>query len=99
MNKLEFIDTHIHFWNLQHPDLRYEHLQPGFKHPVIKEYQKLREFNYEAEDYLEETRKQLDEWGVKYNDVAVFKPLYDVWIDDKAFWSEDFFRSTGEPNE
>ena len=56
MNKLEFIDTHIHFWNLQHPDLRYEHLQPGFKHPVIKEYQKLREFNYEAEDYLEETR-------------------------------------------
>ena len=56
MNKLEFIDTHIHFWNLQHPDLRYEHLEPGFKHPVIKDYQKLREFNYEAEDYLEETR-------------------------------------------
>ena len=21
---------------------------------------------------------------MKYNDVAVFKPLYDVWIDDKA---------------
>ena len=39
---------------------------------------------WDGEDYLEETRGQLDDWGVKYNDVAVFKPLYDVWIDDKA---------------
>ena len=38
---------------------------------------------WDGEDYLEETRKQLDDWGVKYNDVTVFKPLYDVWIDDK----------------
>ena len=35
-------------------------------------------------DLLERTRKQLDSWGVKYNDIAVFKPFYDVWIDDKA---------------
>ncbi len=30
--------------------------------------------------------KQLfkDPWGVKYNDLAVFKPFYDIWIDDKA---------------
>ena len=28
----------------------------------------------------QEARKLL----FKYNDVAVFKPLYDVWIDDKA---------------
>ena len=35
-------------------------------------------------DHLKETREQLDEWGVKYNDLAVFKPFYDVWIDDKA---------------
>ena len=39
---------------------------------------------WDGEDYLEETRKQLDDWGVKYNDIAVCKPLYDVWIDDKA---------------
>ena len=39
---------------------------------------------WDGEDYLEETRKQLEDWGVKYNDVAVFKPLYDVWIDEKA---------------
>jgi hypothetical protein len=35
-------------------------------------------------DKLKETRAQLDSWGVKYNDVAVFKPFYDVWVDDKS---------------
>jgi len=30
------------------------------------------------------TKQQLDSWGVKYNDVAVFKPFYDIWIDDKG---------------
>ena len=39
---------------------------------------------WDGEDYLEETRRQLDDWGVKYNEVEVFKPLYDVWIDDKS---------------
>ena len=39
---------------------------------------------WNAIDHLQETREQLDSWGVKYNDVAVFKPFYDVWIDDKA---------------
>ena len=40
MSKLEFVDTHIHFWDLQHPDLRYE---PG-------------ESNYSVDDYIAETR-------------------------------------------
>ena len=39
---------------------------------------------WDGKDTLEETRAQLDSWGVKYNDVAVFKPFYDIWIDDKA---------------
>jgi len=39
---------------------------------------------WDGNDTLEETRAQLDSWGVKYNDVAVFKPFYDIWIDDKA---------------
>jgi len=39
---------------------------------------------WDGKDTLEETRAQLESWGVKYNDVAVFKPFYDIWIDDKA---------------
>ena len=35
-------------------------------------------------DFLEETRKQLDSWNVKYNECITFKPNYDIWIDDKA---------------
>ena len=35
-------------------------------------------------DFLEETRKQLDSWNVKYNECVMFKPFYDIWIDDKA---------------
>ena len=39
---------------------------------------------WKGNDTLSETREQLNSWGVKYNDVAVFKPFYDIWIDDKA---------------
>ena len=35
-------------------------------------------------DFLEESRKQLDSWNVKYNECIMFKPNYDIWIDDKA---------------
>lgn len=44
-------------------------------------------------DYTELTKKQLDDWGAKYHELSVGqKEHYDHWIDDKAFWSEDFFR-------
>lgn len=42
-------------------------------------------------DYLELTKKQLKEWGVKSHDIRVGKPSYDVWIDDKAFNDVEFF--------
>jgi hypothetical protein len=44
-------------------------------------------------DWLEHTTKQLDSWGCKYHSIKVGKPSYDVWIDDKAINSEDFFRT------
>ena len=51
-------------------------------------------------DYTVLTQEQLDKWGAKYHELDVGnKPHYDIWIDDKAFWSEDFFRSTGETYE
>ena len=28
MSKLAFVDTHVHFWDLQHPELSYSWLQP-----------------------------------------------------------------------
>ena len=44
-------------------------------------------------NHLELTKKQLKEWGCKYTSLRVGdKPHYDVWIDDKAVWSEEYFR-------
>jgi hypothetical protein len=32
------------------------------------------------------TKYQLNEWGCKYNQLLMNKPMYDVWVDDKANW-------------
>jgi len=51
-------------------------------------------------DYYDLTKNQLDGWGAKHHELSVGeKENYDIWIDDKAFWSENFFRSTGESYE
>ncbi len=36
-------------------------------------------------DYKELTTKQLQEWNVKYDELLMGKPDYDVYIDDKSF--------------
>ena len=44
-------------------------------------------------DYTELTTKQLDSWGCKYTSLRVGdKPHYDIWVDDKAYNSEEFFK-------
>ena len=42
-------------------------------------------------DWTELTKKQLDSWGVKYHEIKMKKPYYDIWIDDKAVSAETFF--------
>ena len=57
MSDLEFVDTHIHFHDLQNPDLRYVQYDAGFVHPQIGEqFAKLAESNYVLEEYIAETR-------------------------------------------
>ena len=44
-------------------------------------------------DYTELTTKQLDSWNCKYTSIRVGdKPHYDIWVDDKAHNSEEFFK-------
>lgn len=43
-------------------------------------------------DWLEHTTNQLIGWGCKYDTIKVGKPSYDVWVDDKAFNDEEFFK-------
>ena len=57
MAGLDFVDTHVHFYDMQHPELFYAHWQPGVAHPTLGwQIQKLAERNYVAEDYIAETR-------------------------------------------
>ena len=59
MSKLAFVDTHVHFWDLQHPDLAYSWLQPDFLHPQIGgQLDGLKGKNYLAEDFIAETRSE-----------------------------------------
>ena len=44
-------------------------------------------------DHEKLTKTQLKQWGCKYTSLRVGdKPNYDIWIDDKAWWSEDYFK-------
>ena len=37
------------------------------------------------------TKNQLDNWGCKYHELRMNKPVYDLFIDDKNINSESFF--------
>lgn len=40
-------------------------------------------------DWFDLTYKQLNEWGVKFNELRVDKPYYDLFIDDKTLRIEE----------
>ena len=45
-------------------------------------------------DHKQLTENQLKKWGCKYHSLRVGdKPNYDLWIDDKARWSEEYFKN------
>ena len=45
-------------------------------------------------DWSELTERQLKEWGVKYTSLKLGKPVYDLWIDDKAMNVDSYFSHT-----
>lgn len=43
-------------------------------------------------DWSDKTHSQLAAWGCKYDEIRMNKPVYDLWIDDKAINSEEYFK-------
>lgn len=41
-------------------------------------------------DWTIQTKQQLDSWGLNYDELIFGKPHYDLFIDDKSIYSEDF---------
>jgi len=46
-------------------------------------------------DWYDFTRKQLKDWQVKYHELFMRKPYADIYIDDKAIRSSEFFNKSG----
>ena len=42
-------------------------------------------------DWREVTEKQFEEWGVKYHELHLDKPAYDLFVDDKNIEADVFF--------
>ena len=53
-------------------------------------------------DWREHTEKQFKEWGVKYHELKLNKPYYDLFIDDKNMntlnWDNNFIQEIGDDN-
>ena len=56
MARLPFVDTHVHFSDLQNPNLFYAWLQPGWKHPILGDVEGIQAQRYWADEYVAETR-------------------------------------------
>ena len=57
MDRPEFVDAHVHFYDMQHPELFYAHWQPDVVHPSLGTLpRKLAERNWLAEDFIEVSR-------------------------------------------
>lgn len=52
MAALEFVDTHVHFWDLRHPTLRYSWLDPGVIHDVMGDIERMKVPLFGAEEFL-----------------------------------------------
>jgi predicted TIM-barrel fold metal-dependent hydrolase len=58
MARLPFTDTHVHFHDLTHPELRYEWLEPEGEDIVLDQYGAIKALRYWADDFVAETRFQ-----------------------------------------
>jgi predicted TIM-barrel fold metal-dependent hydrolase len=52
----EFIDAHVHFYDLAHPTLSYSWLEPDFVHPAIGNIDAIKTLRFRFENFVAETR-------------------------------------------
>jgi predicted TIM-barrel fold metal-dependent hydrolase len=93
MARLPFVDTHVHFWDLNHPDLHYAWLQPDVVHPVIGDIDAIKFPLYSSEQFLAETAES--------NVSEVIHVEADVSGDDdpvsETIWLQQAAERTGIP--
>ena len=50
-------------------------------------------------DWREVTEIQFRQWGVKYHELKLGKPVFDLFIDDRVIDSEEFFKETNDKSQ
>jgi predicted TIM-barrel fold metal-dependent hydrolase len=58
MAELPFVDTHVHFWDFAHPELRYDWLRTEGDHPLLGNMEPIKMPLYGADEFISETRFQ-----------------------------------------
>lgn len=58
MAQLPFVDTHVHYWDLKDPKLRYAWLERDWVHPILGNIDALKVLLYSADQFIAETRFQ-----------------------------------------
>ncbi len=48
-----------------------------------------------GKDWFDFTLKQVDSWGVKFHNLKLGKPTYDLFIDDRAINNKDWYEKEG----
>lgn len=43
-------------------------------------------------DWSEFTKNQVDSWGVKYHELLLGKPMYDIFVDDRAINNKEWYK-------
>ena len=43
-------------------------------------------------DWYDFTKEQVDSWGVKYHELLLGKPQYDIFIDDRAINNKEWYK-------
>ena len=93
-NGFEFVDAHVHFYDMQHPTLHYGHWQPDEDHPFLGSQTRiLGSKNYLAENFLEDSQV----YGVT-KAVHVQAAIGSKDPVEETKWLQKVYQNTGFPN-
>jgi len=90
----EFVDAHVHFYDMKHPTLHYGHWQPDEDHPFLGSQTRiLGSKNYLAENFLEDSQV----YGVT-KAVHVQAAIGSKDPVEETKWLQKVYQNTGFPN-
>jgi predicted TIM-barrel fold metal-dependent hydrolase len=93
VQRLPFVDTHIHFWDQKHPRLTYAWLHPDAVHPILGDIDGIKATRYEAEHWWAEARFAGVSSAVHVQAaVGAADPV------EETRWLTQMHRRTGYPN-